>query len=62
MSLHLRDVTEADLPAVLSLRSRAFGPLTAGDGGTWWERVAAETLSLRWLGVADESGALVGAG
>ena len=62
MSLHLRDVTEADLPAVLSLRSRAFGPLTAGDGGTWWERVAAETLGGRWLGVADESGALVGAG
>ncbi len=62
MSLHLRDVTEADLPEVLSLRNRAFGPLTTGDGGTWWERVAAETLGGRWLAVADESGALVGAG
>ncbi|WP_404391122.1 enhanced intracellular survival protein Eis [Humibacillus xanthopallidus] len=62
MSLNLRDVTEADLPEVLSLRSRAFGPLTTGDSGTWWERVAAETLGGRWLGVADESGALVGAG
>ncbi len=62
MSLQLRDVTEADLPAVLSLRSRAFGPLTAGDGGTWWERVAAETLGGRWIAVADESGELVGAG
>ena len=62
MSLHLRDVTEADLPAVLSLRSRAFGPLAAGDGGTWWERVAAETLGGRWLGVADDAGELVGAG
>ena len=62
MSLHLRDVTDADLPEVLSLRSRAFGPLATGDGGTWWDRVAAETLGGRWLGVADESGALVGAG
>ena len=61
MSLHLRDVTEADLPEVLSLRNRAFGRLT-GDGGTWWERVAAETLGGRWLAVADEGGALVGAG
>ena len=62
MSLHLRDVSEADLPAVLSLRSRAFGPLPTGDGASWWERVAAETLGGRWLAVADESGVLVGAG
>ncbi|HET7800021.1 MAG TPA: GNAT family N-acetyltransferase [Humibacillus xanthopallidus] len=62
MTLHLRDITEADLPAVLSLRNRAFGRLQSGDGGTWWERVAAETLGGRWLGVTDEGGELVGAG
>jgi predicted acetyltransferase len=61
MTLHLRDITEADLAAVLSLRSRAFGRLPSG-GGTWWERVAAETLGGRWIGVSDESGELVGAG
>jgi predicted acetyltransferase len=61
MSLHLRDVTRADLPALLSLRHRAFGPLRIG-GDTWWERVAAETLGGRWLGVLDDEGALVGAG
>jgi GNAT superfamily N-acetyltransferase len=60
MSLHLRDVTEADLPAVLSLRSRSFGPLETG-GDTWWERVAAETLGGRWLAV-DDDGDLLGAG
>src|SRR6478752_10876970 len=62
MKLHLRDITEADLPAVLSLRSRAFGRLPSGADGTWWERVAAETLGGRWLGVGDEGGELVGAG
>ena len=61
MSLHLRDVTPADLPALLSLRSRAFGPLGIG-GDEWWERVAAETLDGRWLGVLDDEGDLVGAG
>ena len=61
MSLHLRDVTEADLPALLSLRSRAFGPLGIG-GDTWWERIAAETLGGRWLAVTDADGDLVGAG
>jgi predicted acetyltransferase len=61
MSLHLRDVTEADLPAVLSLRSRSFGPLETG-GDTWWERVAAETLGGRWLAVVDDDGDLFGAG
>ena len=61
MSLHLRDVTRADLPALLSLRSRAFGPLGIG-GDEWWERVAAETLDGRWLGVLDDEGDLVGAG
>jgi ribosomal protein S18 acetylase RimI-like enzyme len=61
MSLHLRDVTEADLPALLSLRSRAFGRLGIG-GDTWWERVAAETLGGRWLAVVDDGGELVGAG
>jgi ribosomal protein S18 acetylase RimI-like enzyme len=61
MSLHLRDVTEADLPALLSLRSRAFGPLGIG-GDTWWERTAAETLGGRWLAVTDADGDLVGAG
>ncbi|TQM64617.1 GNAT family N-acetyltransferase [Humibacillus xanthopallidus] len=62
MTLHLRDITEADLAAVLSLRNRAFGRLPAGVDGTWWERVAGETLGGRWLGVSDEGGELVGAG
>src|SRR6478609_6350477 len=62
MNLHLRDITEADLPAVLSLRSRAFGRLPSGADGTWWERVAAETLGGRWLGVGDDGGELIGAG
>ncbi len=61
MSLRLHDVTEADLPAVLSLRNRAFGPLPSGDGDSWWQRVAEETLGGRWLAVADD-GELVGAG
>lgn len=60
MGLQLRDVVEADLPAVLSLRNRAFGPL--GTSSTdWWGRVAAETLGGRWLAVVDD-GELVGAG
>jgi GNAT superfamily N-acetyltransferase len=61
MSLHLRDVTDADLPGLLSLRSRAFGPLGIG-GDQWWESVAAETLGGRWLAVIDTDGDLVGAG
>ncbi|MEO7448983.1 MAG: GNAT family N-acetyltransferase [Humibacillus sp.] len=63
MGLQLRDVVEADLPAMLSLRNRAFGPL--GTSTTdWWGRVAAETLGGRWLAVVDDDGAgdLVGAG
>ncbi len=60
MGLQLRDVVEADLPAVLSLRNRAFGPL--GTSSTdWWGRVATETLGGRWLAVVDD-GELVGAG
>jgi predicted acetyltransferase len=59
--LRTRDVTEADLPAILTLRNRSFGPLRT-DEQTWWRQVADETLGGRWLVVIDESDAIVGAG
>lgn len=50
--LRVRDATEADLPAALTIRNRSFGPL--GDGGqAWWQRVAQETLGGRMLAVVD---------
>jgi predicted acetyltransferase len=59
--LRTRDAVEADLPAILTLRNRSFGPLRS-DELTWWRSVADETLGGRWLVVEDESGAVVGAG
>ena len=59
--LRTRDVVESDLPAVLSIRARSFGPLGAGGDG-WWQRVSAETLGGRMLAVVDESGTVLGAG
>jgi hypothetical protein len=35
--LRTRDVVEADLPAILSIRNRSFGPLGIG-GEDWWRR------------------------
>jgi ribosomal protein S18 acetylase RimI-like enzyme len=59
--LRTRDATESDLPAILTLRTRSFGPLRT-DEQSWWRRVADETLGGRWLTVVDDSGAIVGAG
>jgi predicted acetyltransferase len=59
--LRTRDVTEADLPAILTLRNRSFGPLRT-DELSWWRRVADETLGGRWVAVVDESDAIVGSG
>ncbi|WP_374967875.1 enhanced intracellular survival protein Eis [Terrabacter sp. BE26] len=59
--LRTRDVVESDLPAVLSIRARSFGPLGAG-GEQWWQRVSGETLGGRMLAVVDESDTVVGAG
>ncbi len=59
--LRARDATEADLPAILTLRNRSFGPLRTEEQ-TWWRRVADETLGGRWLVVVDESDGIVGAG
>lgn len=59
--LRARDVVDADLPAVLSIRNRSFGPLGIG-GEDWWRRVSAETLGGRMLAVVDESDRVLGAG
>ena len=59
--LRTRDVVDADLPAVLSIRNRSFGPLGTG-GEQWWQRVSAETLGGRMIAVVDESDTVVGAG
>src|SRR6476469_8297814 len=59
--LRTRDVVDTDLPAVLAIRNRSFGPLgTGGDG--WWQRVSAETLGGRMIAVVDDSGTVLGAG
>lgn len=59
--LRTRDVVEADLPAVLSIRNRSFGPLGTG-GEDWWRRVSAETLGGRMIAVVDETDRMLGAG
>ena len=59
--LRTRDVVDADLPAVLAIRARSFGPLGTG-GAAWWERVLAETLGGRMIAVVDESDTVLGAG
>ncbi|MEO5745373.1 MAG: GNAT family N-acetyltransferase [Terracoccus sp.] len=53
--LQVRDATEADLEAVLTIRSRSFGPLGA-DGQGWWQRIADETVGGRMLVVVDAVG------
>src|SRR6476661_3774236 len=59
--LRTRDVVDADLPAVLAIRTRSFGPL--GDGGAaWWQRVSAETLGGRMIAVVDASDTVLAAG
>ncbi|MEW1954331.1 GNAT family N-acetyltransferase [Terrabacter sp. NPDC080008] len=59
--LRTRDVVEADLPAILAIRARSFGPLASG-GDAWWQRVSAETLDGRMIAVVDESDTVLGAG
>ena len=59
--LRTRDVVDADLPAVLAIRNRSFGPLGSG-GDVWWRRVSAETLGGRMIAVVDESDRVLGAG
>jgi len=59
--LRVRDVTDADLPAALTIRSRSFGPLGPG-GQTWWERVAKEVIPGRMLGVVDGNDTLLATG
>ncbi|EWT04703.1 GCN5 family acetyltransferase, partial [Intrasporangium chromatireducens Q5-1] len=59
--LRVRDVTEADLAAILRIRARSFGPL--GDGGErWWRRVADETLGGRMLAVVDADDTVLASG
>ncbi|WP_347351365.1 GNAT family N-acetyltransferase [Intrasporangium sp.] len=53
--------TEDDIPAVLTIRRRSFGPLDPGSEA-WWRAVAAEVISGRWLAVVDESDTVLGAG
>jgi predicted acetyltransferase len=59
--LHIRDVTEADLPAALVIRARSFGPLDPG-GQTWWETDAKEVIPGRMLAVVDGSDTLLATG
>jgi predicted acetyltransferase len=59
--LRTRDVVESDLPAILAIRNRSFGPLGVG-GEDWWRRVSAETLGGRMLAVVDDGGVVLGAG
>ena len=59
--LRTRDVVDADLPAVLAIRNRSFGPLGIG-GDAWWQRVSAETLGGRMIAVVDDSDTVLGAG
>lgn len=59
--LHVRDVTEADLPAALTIRARSFGPLGPG-GQAWWERVAKDVIPGRMLGVVDANDTLLATG
>src|SRR6478736_2187123 len=59
--LRTRDVVDTDLPAVLAIRNRSFGPLGTG-GDVWWQRVSAETLGGRMIAVVDESDQVIGAG
>lgn len=51
--LHVRDATEADLDAVLTIRSRSFGPLGSTGGQRWWRSVSDETLGGRMLVAVD---------
>ena len=59
--LRIRDVTEADLPSALVIRSRSFGPLGPG-GQAWWDRVAKEVIPGRMLAVVDEHDAVLATG
>ncbi|WP_323097496.1 enhanced intracellular survival protein Eis [Intrasporangium sp. YIM S08009] len=59
--LRTRDAMHDDLPAILRIRSRSFGPLGSG-GADWWDRVAAETLGGRMVVVTDDAGTVVGSG
>ena len=56
-----RDVVDADLPAILAIRTRSFGPLDDG-GAAWWQRVSAETLGGRMIAVVDASDTVLAAG
>lgn len=59
--LRTRDVVESDLPAILTIRARSFGPLGIGKDD-WWQRVSAETLGGRMVAVVDESDTVLAAG
>ena len=59
--LRIRDVTEADLPAALVIRTRSFGPLGPG-GRAWWDRVAKEVIPKRMLAVVDGNDTLLATG
>lgn len=59
--LRLRDVTRDDLPAVLRIRSRSFGPLGTG-GEQWWESVADEVIPGRMMAVVDDTGTILASG
>lgn len=59
--LRTRDIVESDLPAVLAIRNRSFGPLGTG-GEDWWKRVSAETLGGRMVAVVDDTDTILGAG
>lgn len=59
--LRTRDVVDADLPAVLAIRGRSFGPLGSG-GEAWWQRVSAETLGGRMIAVVDDTDTVLAAG
>lgn len=58
--LRTRDAVEADLDAVLRIRSRSFGPLENG-GDSWWQAVSQEALGGRMIVVTDGD-TIVGAG
>ncbi|HKX69281.1 MAG TPA: GNAT family N-acetyltransferase [Intrasporangium sp.] len=59
--LRIRDVSEADLPSALVIRTRSFGPLGPG-GRAWWDRVAKEVIPGRMLAVVDENDTLLATG
>ncbi|MEV0588971.1 GNAT family N-acetyltransferase [Nonomuraea sp. NPDC050310] len=51
--MDIRDLTPDDLGAVLEVRKRSFGPISASDTETWYQLVTPSVEQQRYLGVFD---------